>query len=74
MSQTQEPAEPADARCLVCDKGVQNGGGFCRLNVDGVMIALCCPLCLETFNQNKPRFEAKLRLRSLGITGDRHFL
>lgn len=38
------------------------------------MIALCCPLCLETFNQDKPRFEAKLRLQGLGLLGDRHFL
>ena len=66
--------EPSDAGCLVCDKSVESGGGFCRLNVEGKMIALCCPLCLETFNHDKPRFEAKLRLRDLGLLGDRHFL
>lgn len=71
---SNEPAEPDDACCLVCGKGVENGGGFCRLNVDGKMIALCCPLCLETFNQDKPRFETKLRLRGLGLLGERHFL
>ncbi|MBN8708000.1 MAG: hypothetical protein BGO12_20540 [Verrucomicrobia bacterium 61-8] len=65
--------EPADAYCLVCGKSVQQGGGFCRLNVKGTMIALCCPLCMETFNQDKPRFEAKLSLLQLGMLGDHNF-
>lgn len=37
------------------------------------MIALCCPLCLDTFNGDKSRFDAKLRLRSAGLLGNNYF-
>jgi hypothetical protein len=31
------------------------------------MVALCCPLCLETFNAERDRFEAKFRAWSAGL-------
>lgn len=67
------PIEPSDARCLVCDKSIEGGGGFCRLKMGDSMIALCCPLCLDTFNANTPRYEAKFRVRSLGLLADQRF-
>ena len=39
--------------CAVCGKNVQGGGGFARVNRNGHLIELCCPLCLETF-ENDP--------------------
>jgi hypothetical protein len=42
------------AACVVCGKNVQGGGGFCRIKHGERMVALCCPLCLETF-QNDPQ-------------------
>lgn len=59
--------EPSDSRCLVCGKSVEGGGGFCRLKIGDSMVALCCPLCLETFNAERDRFEAKFRAWSAGL-------
>jgi len=39
--------------CAVCGKNVQGGGGFARVNQNGHLIEICCPLCLETF-ENDP--------------------
>jgi ribosomal protein L24E len=39
--------------CAVCGKNVTGGGGFARINNGGRMVELCCPLCLQTF-QNDP--------------------
>src|SRR5690348_15779699 len=38
--------------CAVCGKNVTGGGGFARLNHNGRMLELCCPLCLQTFQTN----------------------
>ena len=48
--------------CLVCGKSVEQGGGMCHIKVEGVMIALCCPLCIETFNADPKRY---LRLQAM---------
>ena len=39
--------------CVVCGKNVEGDRGFARINHKGTMVNLCCPLCLETF-QNDP--------------------
>lgn len=39
--------------CVVCGKGVGGGRGYCRLNHEGHMVELCCPLCVETFHKSK---------------------
>ena len=36
-----------DEQCVVCGKSVGRGEGFSHLNIEGWMIALCCPLCFE---------------------------
>ena len=48
--------------CLVCGKSVEQGGGLCHIKAEGVMIALCCPLCVETFNADPKHY---LRLREM---------
>ncbi len=35
--------------CVVCGKNVEHGGGFARIKRGNVMLELCCPLCVETF-------------------------
>ncbi|HHY84587.1 MAG TPA: hypothetical protein GYA07_03495 [Verrucomicrobia bacterium] len=37
------------AACVVCGKNVQNGGGFARVPRGTMLLELCCPLCLKTF-------------------------
>lgn len=39
--------------CEVCGKGVAGGRGYCRLKHEGLMIELCCPLCVEVFQMGK---------------------
>ena len=55
--------------CVVCGKGVDHGGGFARVNHKGIMVELCCPLCLETFEKDSTpymqRLEKILRYRAL---------
>lgn len=70
---TNVPSEPSDARCLVCGKSVEHGGGFSRFKVGEAMIALCCPLCFDTFHADRGRFEAKLQAWSAGLLDDHRF-
>jgi hypothetical protein len=67
----QNPA--SDAHCLVCGKSVEGGGGFCRLKVGDSMIALCCPLCLETFQANPKSYAAKAALQQSGLLDGERF-
>jgi hypothetical protein len=46
--------------CVVCGKNVTHGGGFSRINHKGIMVNLCCPLCLETFQKDPQPFMARL--------------
>jgi hypothetical protein len=46
--------------CAVCGKSVQGGGGFARVNHRGRMIELCCPLCLETFEEDPAPYLGRL--------------
>ncbi len=39
--------------CVVCGKNVQGDRGFAKINHGGIMVYLCCPHCMETF-QNDP--------------------
>ena len=42
--------------CAVCGKSVACGGGYTRIKFEEQMVALCCPLCLKTFQQNPREF------------------
>lgn len=52
MSQVDDAGE----RCAVCAKSVVGGGGYTRIKFEEQMVALCCPLCLKTFQQNPIEF------------------
>lgn len=51
-----------DHLCIVCGKSVDEGGGMCHVKAGARMIALCCPLCIETFNKDPVRY---LKLRQM---------
>ena len=63
--------EKWDDRCIVCGKSVDHGGGICHIKADSRMIALCCPLCIETFNKD-PRHYLIIRTAHEINTGLRH--
>lgn len=50
-------------RCVVCGKNVEQGRGLAHIKHGEAMVALCCPLCMETFKQDPERYTAKDRVR-----------
>ena len=52
-----------DGYCAVCGKSVADHEGFSHLKVEGEMIALCCPLCFDTFNENPAKYMRRRALR-----------
>jgi predicted nucleic acid-binding Zn ribbon protein len=65
MSMEDSPAWETDwqKHCIVCGKSVLDGEGFCHMRVEGEMVAICCPLCFETFEKNPKRYLSLRRLR-----------
>ena len=49
--------------CIVCGKSVLDGEGFCHIRVDEEMVAICCPLCFETYEKNPQRYLSLHRMR-----------
>ena len=39
-------------QCAVCEKVITGGKWFARIKHGEWMVALCCPLCTETFEAN----------------------
>ena len=39
-------------QCVVCEKEITGGKWTARIKHANRMVALCCPLCLETFEAN----------------------
>ena len=39
-------------QCAVCEKGITSGKWFARIRNGEWMVALCCPLCAATFEDN----------------------
>ena len=46
--------------CVVCGKNVAHDSGFARVKHGEVMVNLCCPLCLETFQADAKPFMARI--------------
>ena len=55
MSQLDDVGE----RCAVCGKSVAGAAGYMRIKFEQEMVALCCPLCFKTFQQNPQEFIRK---------------
>ena len=60
--------------CVVCGKNVERGGGFARIKHKDIMVNLCCPLCLETFQKDPGPYMARLieveAFRTLNLQAD----
>src|SRR6266508_6253033 len=54
-----------DEHCVVCCKSVGHGEGFSHLNIEGQMIALCCPLCFETFDKDPAKYLRRRAVRKI---------
>ena len=39
-------------QCAVCEKAITGGKWFARIKHGEWMVALCCPLCTETFERS----------------------
>lgn len=48
-------SEPS-GHCIVCGKSVDHGGGMARINVEGSIVAICCPLCYDAFTKNPKHY------------------
>ena len=46
--------------CVVCGKNVSGGGGFARIKHQGIMVNLCCPGCMATFEKDPSPHMARL--------------
>jgi hypothetical protein len=44
--------EAGFVQCAVCEKGITGGNWFARIRPGEHMVALCCPLCTEVFENN----------------------
>ena len=54
-----------DDHCAVCDKSVGHSEGFSHIEIEGEMIALCCPLCFETFEKDPSKYMHRRTERKL---------
>jgi len=57
--------------CIVCGKSVLDGEGFSHIRVDEEMIAICCPLCFETYEKNPQRYISLHRMRRAAAAADK---
>ena len=51
--------------CVVCGKNVQGDRGFARISHKGIMVNVCCPHCLETFQNDPATYMARLSKNEL---------
>ena len=58
-----------DRRCIVCGKNVEHGRGMEHIKRGDVMVALCCPLCMKTFEKDPEHYTAKARAQRI-LRGD----
>jgi len=65
LNMSTEDISEWDKRCIVCGKSVEKGGELCHLDIEGHMIAICCPLCLETFEKNPETYLRRQSFRKL---------
>ncbi len=47
-------------QCAVCEKAITGGNWFARMKHGSWMVALCCPLCTETFEDHPGAYIARI--------------
>ena len=61
-------------QCAVCEKAINGGRWFARIARGDFTVALCCPLCTETFQANPGRYLRRIETLSLLHSGTGPFL
>lgn len=54
-------------QCAVCEKAITGGKWFSRIAAGDLMVALCCPLCTEVFDENPEPYMARIRMFSPSV-------
>jgi len=52
-------------QCAVCEKAITGGKWFARIKHSEWMVALCCPLCTETFEKNPRAYVRRIETLDL---------
>jgi hypothetical protein len=47
-------------QCAVCEKAIKGGNWFARISHGECMVALCCPLCTDTFQNNPHAYTRRI--------------
>ena len=50
--------------CVVCGKDATGNRGFARIQFKGMMLRLCCPGCMESFETKPEYYHSRLNLRN----------
>ena len=70
MSNFDASNEEAEyVQCAVCEKVIKGGQWFARIRHGDWMVAICCPLCTETFEANPKAYIR--RIESLALMGSK---
>ena len=56
-------------QCAVCEKAITGGNWFARIKSGEWMVALCCPLCTEAFEQNPKPYVRRIETYALMRSG-----
>ena len=56
-------------QCAVCEKAITGGKWFARIKSGEWMVALCCPLCTEAFEQNPKHYVRRIETYALMRSG-----
>lgn len=51
--------------CVVCGKGLRPGEALATMHQDGRKLPICCPLCLEAYQQDPKPYLERLARRTL---------
>ena len=52
-------------QCAVCEKAITGGNWFARIRNKQRIVALCCPLCAETFENNPTPYVRRIETYEL---------
>ena len=56
-------------QCAVCEKAITGGKWFARIKSGEWMVALCCPLCTEAFEQHPKAYIRRIETYALMRSG-----
>ena len=56
-------------QCAVCEKAITGGKWFARIKSGEWIVALCCPLCTEAFEQNPKPYLRRIETYALMRSG-----